>query len=82
MPYRSIDDPAKLRRVLEATLLLEADLDLSDALRHVLEEARAMTNARFGAIGVLDEEGTALSEFLTAGLDDETERRIGRASER
>ena len=63
--------------VLEATLLLEADLDLSDALRHVLEEARAMTNARFGAIGVLDEEGTALSEFLTAGLDDEAERQIG-----
>ena len=77
MPYRSIDDPAKLRRVLEATLLLEADLDLADALRHVLEEARAMTNARYGAIGVLDEEGTALSEFLTAGLDDDSEREIG-----
>ena len=77
MPYRSINDPAKLRRVLEATLLLEADLDLADALRHVLEEARAMTNARYGAIGVLDEEGTALAEFLTAGLDDESERRIG-----
>jgi signal transduction histidine kinase len=77
VPYRSIDDPVKLRRVLEATLLLEADLDLSDALRHVLDEARAMTNARFGAIGVLDEQGTALSEFLTAGLDDDTEHQIG-----
>jgi signal transduction histidine kinase len=77
VPYRSLDDPVKLRRVLEATLLLEADLDLSDALRHVLEEARAMTNARYGAIGVLDEAGTGLSEFLTAGLDDETELAIG-----
>ncbi len=28
MPYRSIEDPVKLRRVLEASLLLEADLDL------------------------------------------------------
>ena len=31
VPFRSIEDPAKLRRVLEATLLLEADLELRGA---------------------------------------------------
>ena len=61
MPYRSIDDPAKLRRVLEATLLLESDLELPVLLRHVIEEARSMTGARYGALGVLNDDRTSLS---------------------
>ena len=77
MPYRSIEDPAKLRRVLEATLLLEADLELPALLRHVIEEARSMTGARYGALGVLNEQRTALSEFLTVGLEADEEERIG-----
>ena len=77
MPYRSIDDPAKLRRVLEATLLLEADLDLPTLLRHIVDEARSMTNAHYGALGVLNDEGNALSEFITVGLDSDEEKRIG-----
>jgi signal transduction histidine kinase len=77
VPYHSIEDPAKLRRVLEATLLLEADLDLPTLLRHIADEARSMTNARYGALGVLDEDGTALSEFITVGMDTEEEARIG-----
>ncbi len=77
MPYHSLEDPAKLRRVLEATLLLEADLDLPTLLRHIVEEARSMTNARYGALGVLDEDGTALAEFVTVGMGPEEETRIG-----
>jgi signal transduction histidine kinase len=77
VPYRSIDDPAKLRRVLEATLLLEADLDLPTLLRHIVDEACSMTNARYGALGVLNDEGNALSEFITVGLEPDEERRIG-----
>jgi hypothetical protein len=46
VPYRSIEDPLKLRRVLEATLLLESDLELPALLRHVVEEAQSMTGAR------------------------------------
>jgi signal transduction histidine kinase len=77
VPYHSIEDPAKLRRVLEATLLLEADLELPTLLRHIVEEACSMTNARYGALGVLNSDGTALSEFITVGLDPELEERIG-----
>jgi signal transduction histidine kinase len=77
MPYHSIEDPAKLRRVLEATLLLEADLELPSLLAHIVDEARSMTNARYGALGVLDEDGSALSEFITSGLDDYEEEEIG-----
>jgi signal transduction histidine kinase len=77
VPYHSIDDPAKLRRVLEATLLLEADLDLPTLLRHIIDEARSMTNARFGALGVLNDEGDALTEFITVGLEPDEEGQIG-----
>jgi signal transduction histidine kinase len=77
VPFRSIEDPAKLRRVLEAVLLLEADLDLPALLRHVIDEARSMTGARFGALGVLNDDRTALAEFITVGLDADEEVRIG-----
>ena len=60
LPYRSIEDPAKLRRILEATLLVEADLELPVLLRHVIDEALSMTGARYGALGVLNEDRTAL----------------------
>ncbi|HVA09542.1 MAG TPA: GAF domain-containing sensor histidine kinase, partial [Acidimicrobiales bacterium] len=42
-----------------------------------IEEAQSMTGARYGALGVLNEQGTALSEFLTVGLEKEEERSIG-----
>jgi signal transduction histidine kinase len=77
MPYRSIDDPAKLRRILEATLVLEGDLDLATLLRHFIDEARTMTGARYGALGLLNEERTALAEFITVGLKPDEEERIG-----
>jgi signal transduction histidine kinase len=77
VPFHKIEDPSKLRRVIEAMLLIGADLDLRDLLRHAIEEARSMTGARYGALGVLNAERTALSEFITVGLDEESERLIG-----
>jgi signal transduction histidine kinase len=77
MPSRSIDDPVKLGRVLEATLLLKADLELPTLLHHVIEEARSLTGARYGALGILNEERTAIVEFITVGLEPGEEERIG-----
>jgi signal transduction histidine kinase len=77
VPYRTIEDPVKLRRVLEAVLLIEADLELPSLLRHVIDEARSMTSARYCALGVLNEDGTGLAEFLTTGLEPDQERLIG-----
>ena len=78
MPYHSIEDPAKLRRILDAVLLIERDLELPALLRHVVEEARSMTGARYGALGVLNDERSALDEFVTVGLGADEEARIGR----
>jgi signal transduction histidine kinase len=77
VPFRSIDDPAKLRRLLESVLLLEADISLPVLLRHIVEEACSMASARYGALGVLNEKRTELAEFITVGLDTATEEEIG-----
>src|SRR5277367_2930105 len=58
-------------------LLLEQDVELAVLLRHIVEEACSMTGARYGALGVLNDDRTALAEFLTVGLGDEAEERIG-----
>ena len=77
MPHHSIEDPATLRRILDATLLIEADLELPVLLHHVIQEARSMTGARYGALGVLNDDRSGLVQFITVGLDPDEEERIG-----
>ncbi len=77
MPYRNVDDPAKLRRLMDAVLMIEADIDLPVLLRHLVEEACSLVGARYGALGVLNEARTGLEEFLTVGLSDAEEKAIG-----
>ena len=76
MSGHEMDDPSSLRRVLDAVLLIEADLELPVLLRHVIEEARAMTGARYGALGVLDDGHTHLAELITVGLEADQEGQI------
>ena len=54
-----------------------SDLDLPSVLRHIVESAADLVDARYGALGVLDDSGTSLAQFITVGLDDETYDRIG-----
>jgi len=74
--YDAIEDPAKLRRVLEATLLLESNLHLGALLNHIVAEARSLAGARYGALGVLDERGRTTIEFVASGLETEDETRL------
>jgi two-component system, NarL family, sensor histidine kinase DevS len=77
VPYRRIDDPVKLRRLLDAVLMIEADVELPVLLRHLVEEACSLVDARYGALGVLNGARTGLEQFLTVGLSEEEEQRIG-----
>ncbi|HEY1761633.1 MAG TPA: GAF domain-containing sensor histidine kinase [Acidimicrobiales bacterium] len=77
MPYRNIEDSAKLRRLLDAVLMIEADVELEVLLRHFVEEACSLVDARYGALGVLNESRTGLDQFLTVGLTDHEEALIG-----
>ncbi|MGP8058241.1 MAG: GAF domain-containing protein, partial [Acidimicrobiales bacterium] len=77
MPFHRITDPAKLQRLMQAMLMIEADLQLPVLLTHLVEEARQLVDARYGALGVLDDRGTALEEFITVGLSDDEEEAVG-----
>ena len=57
--------------------MIEADIDLPVLLRHLVEEARTLVDARYGALGVLNPARTGLEQFLTVGLDEPDERAIG-----
>jgi signal transduction histidine kinase len=76
-PFDRIDDPAKLRRLVQAILILDAELNLPVVLRRISEEARDLVDARYGALGVLAEDGRGLDQFLTIGLSPEEVRAIG-----
>lgn len=62
---------------MAAMLLIEGDLALPLLLEHLVGEARAMVGARYGAMGVLNDDHTALSEFISVGLTPDEEARIG-----
>ncbi len=76
-PFDRIDDPVKLRRLVQAILILDAELNLPVVLRRIIEEARDLVDAEYGALGVLTEDGRALDQFLTVGLSTEAEQAIG-----
>ena len=76
-PFDRIDDPAKLRRLVQAILILDAELNLPVVLRRIIEEAVDLVDAQYGALGVLTEDGRALDQFLTVGLTSEEEQAIG-----
>ena len=66
-----------LRKLLEAVISVGSELDLPTVLRRIVELGVELTGARYGALGVLDEDRTGLAEFITVGLDDEFRRKIG-----
>ena len=69
--------PRALRKLVEAVLSISADLDLPAVLQRIVDAATDLVDARYGALGVLDETGTGLVQFVTTGLDEETRRAIG-----
>src|SRR5919106_3760845 len=46
-------------------------------LQRLVEAAVDLVDARYGALGVLDDSRTRLAEFLTVGIDEETHKAIG-----
>ena len=69
--------PRQLRRLLDAVLVVGSELDLATALRRIIEAAAELVHARYGALGVLDETGSALSEFITVGVSEAQRTAIG-----
>lgn len=62
--------------LVEAGVLLAAELSLPVVLRRLVEIAVRMTHARYGALGVSGP-GGGIVEFITVGLDDHQRAAIG-----
>jgi len=75
-PLRGIDDPERLRALVAAVLAIGSDLSLPAVLRHIVESAVTLIDARYCALGVLDAAGEGLSEFVHVGMSPEQVGRI------
>ncbi|MFD9797756.1 GAF domain-containing protein [Streptomyces sp. NPDC059071] len=68
---------ARVPQLLEAMRSVGTGLELHSTLDRICETAAELADARYAAIGVVDEEGDGLSDFVTYGVGDEVVRRIG-----
>jgi signal transduction histidine kinase len=59
----------RVHGLLEAVLAVGSNLELEAVLRRIVEAAVALVDARYGALGVVGEDGR-LAEFIPVGLDD------------
>ena len=69
--------PASLRQLLEAVVALGSSHELGAVLQQITQTAAELVDARYAALGVLDEERTGLAEFITVGIDDAGKQAIG-----
>ncbi|MFJ5936934.1 GAF domain-containing sensor histidine kinase [Streptomyces sp. NPDC093071] len=69
---------ARVPQLLEAMRSVGTGLELHSTLDRICETAAELAGARYAAIGVVDDEGDGLSDFVTFGVDEDTARRIGR----
>ena len=76
---RTADENAALRARISAlsaaSLRISASLDLETVLNEVVESARALTGARYGAIATIDEAGAA-QDFVTSGFTADEHRKL------
>ncbi|MFE5587304.1 GAF domain-containing protein [Kitasatospora sp. NPDC056531] len=66
----------RVHSLLEAVLAVGRDLELTQALRHIVEAAVTLVDAEYGALGVVGED-KRLSQFIPVGVTDEQVKQIG-----
>ncbi len=73
--------PKSLHELLDAVVTIGSDLDLPSMLRRIIRSAVELVDATYGALGVLDDTGTRLAQFITVGIDDTAHQAIGHLPE-
>ncbi|GHJ92033.1 histidine kinase [Streptomyces sp. NE5-10] len=68
---------ARVPQLLEAMRSVGTGLELHTTLDRICETAAELAAARYAAIGVVDEKGEGLSDFVTYGVGEDVARRIG-----
>ena len=67
---------AAIDPLLEAVIAVSSGLELEATLRQIVQAAMDLVDARYGALGVLDDNGM-LSQFVHFGIDEKTRELIG-----
>jgi len=65
------DAQHRFRDLLDAVVAVSRETDLPVVLHRVVTTAMELVGARYGALGVLDDSGEYLVQFITAGLSQE-----------
>ncbi|MEU3895987.1 GAF domain-containing protein [Streptomyces sp. NPDC045251] len=73
----SVELLARVPKLLDAMRSVGSGLELHSTLNRICETAADLASARYAAIGVVDEDGDGLAEFVHHGVDEATVRRIG-----
>lgn len=68
---------ARFEAVLAAAVSMSQEHQLAAVLQRIVDVARDVVGARYAALGVLADDGAALVEFVTAGMDAATRAGIG-----
>ena len=79
MATRKSSGPAKTDRreaLIEAALALSSDLSLAVVLQRIIDLATEITQARYGALGVIGP-GGRITQFITTGITAEEHHAIG-----
>lgn len=75
--HRVLTTQGRLRALIRANHAVVSNLDLPHVLRTIVEAAVDLVSARYGALGVLGDDGR-LGEFIHVGMSDADIARIGR----
>jgi signal transduction histidine kinase len=76
LQQRDREQSARLAALNAAGMSMTSELDRGAVLQRVVDQARAIGNARYGALGVFDATGT-VEQFITSGITPEQRALIG-----
>jgi signal transduction histidine kinase len=74
---RRLDLPEHVHALLDAVVAISSDLDLHSVLERIVAAACQITDAQYGALGVIGNGGDGLVDFVTHGLAPEEHAAIG-----
>ncbi|MGW0769066.1 PP2C family protein-serine/threonine phosphatase [Streptomyces sp. NPDC002676] len=61
----------RLQGLLDAVVAISREVELPAVLHRIVTTAMNLVGARYGALGVLDDSGKRLEQFITAGLSEQ-----------
>lgn len=67
----------QLAALHDAGIVLTTELNVGVVLQKVVDLARELVHARYGAVGVLDAQGQSIEQFITSGITPEQRAKLG-----